>query len=243
MTDTIAYKAFDQDMKCRGFQYEVGKTYEHEGEVEVCGSGFHACEYPLDVLSYYPPTSRFARVELAGKQDKCKNDTKIAADSITITAEVQINELIQSAVQWVMDRAKPTKASHSTKDKAHSSATGHRGAASATGDQGAASATGHWGAASATGDRGAASATGYQGAASATGDQGAASATGDQGAAMACGYQGTALASEGNAIFLAERNDDYEIIAVWSGIAGKDGVKPDTWYTLRDGELTEVDAQ
>ncbi|TMN18493.1 hypothetical protein [Pseudoxanthomonas sp. X-1] len=92
----------------------------------------------------------------------------------------------------------------------------------------------------ATGDRGAASATGDRGAASATGYRGAASATGDQGAAMACGYEGKAMGSDGNALFLAERDDDYKVIAVWAGIAGRDGIKADTWYTLRGGKPVEA---
>ena len=124
------------------------------------------------------------------------------------------------------------------------SATGHRGAASATGDYGAASAIGHRGAASATGYHGVASATGYHGAASATGDQGAASATGDQGAASATGASSIAMASgirgsvsgeKGCALFLVNRDfTTSEIRHVWAGIVGRNGIKPNTFYTLDD---------
>lgn len=76
--------------------------------------------------------------------------------------------------------------------------------------------------------------------ASATGDQGAASATGYQGAAMSSGYGGRVHGNDGNAIFLVERNEYGKIIAVWAGIAGRDGIKPDTWYSLRNGQPVEV---
>jgi hypothetical protein len=195
-----AYKGFDKNLVCnpdgKPFQYEIGKTYEHKGNVVRCAEGgFHACEHPLNVFSYYPPaTSRYCEVQMSGQIARDGSDTKIASARITIGVEVHLHELIQRAVKWVFDRSKPEGPSATGRYGA-ASATGYQGAASATGDQGAASATGYQGAASATGRYGAASATGYQGAASATGDQGAASATGRYGAASATGGYGAASAT------------------------------------------------
>jgi hypothetical protein len=193
----IAYKGFNRDLTCRDFQYEIGGTYRIDGEPKACERGFHACEHPLNVFDYYAPAgSRFCEVEMHGPFSRDGSDTKVASASITIRAEVQLGELIQRAVKWVFDRAKPEgPGSSATGDGGAASATGYRGAASATGYRGAASATGDGGAASATGYRGAASATGYRGAASATGYQGAASATGYQGAASATGNRGAASAT------------------------------------------------
>ena len=231
-TKITTYKGFKQNMICRGFQYEVGKEYEHNGAVSACNSGFHACEYPLDVFNYFAPASSvFAVVEQSGDlSTEANGDSKIASSKISIKARIELPGLIKAAIEYTFSRSKPEGLS----------ATGDQGAASATGDQGAASATGHQGAASATGDQGAASATGYRGAASATGDQGAASATGHQGAASATGYEGRAMGKNGNALFLVERNDDYEIIAVWAGIVGKKKIKEGVWYMLKGGKPLEV---
>lgn len=76
----VAYKGYNRDLTCRGFQYEIGKTYEHDGEVKACKSGFHACEHPLDVFRYYAPaTSRFTEVTMAGKLSRHDDDSKIAS--------------------------------------------------------------------------------------------------------------------------------------------------------------------
>jgi hypothetical protein len=195
----ISYKGFDKNWRCRGFQYEVGKSYTHDGDIKACRSGFHACEYPLDVFNYYPPAqNRFAVVEQAGELHREGRDSKVTSETISIVAEVSIAELISAAIEYTKSRCKPVdenSPTSATGDQGAASATGYQGAASATGALGAASATGHQGAASATGHQGAASATGYQGAASATGALGAASATGHQGAASATGYQGAASAT------------------------------------------------
>src|SRR5581483_8130798 len=117
----------------------------------VCNSGFHAISgHPLEVFEYYPPAgSRYTETAQSGTLDRHSSDSKLASAQITIGVELHLHELIQRAVKWVFDRAKPEG----------QTATGTRGAASATGTRGAASATGTRGAASATGTRGAASAT------------------------------------------------------------------------------------
>jgi len=192
-TEIKAIKGFDLDWTCRGFQYEIGKTYTHDGPVVRCAAGgFHAIEgHPLEAFGYYPPgTSRYAEVSLGGEIARDDSDSKVAAARITIHAEIQLHDVIQRAVKWVFDHAKPSNRAHANKE------------------------------------RQAASATGYQG---------AASATGTQGAAMSGGYAGRVMGKAGNALFLVERNDSYEIIAVWAGIVGRDGIEPDVFYTLKNG--------
>jgi hypothetical protein len=286
-TAVVAYKGFNRDFTCRGFQYRVGETYEHDGEVAVCESGFHACEHPLDVFRYYAPaTSRFAAVTLSGELSRDSDDSKVAASLIMIEEELSLHELIERAIKHVFNRAEPCQRAETNEDShaafatgdygaatasgpcSAASATGHCGVACTTGIRGAASVAGDYGAAAATGDYGAASATGYGGAASATGDygaalatsiDGAASTTGEGGAAIATGYYGAASASGhggaaiatgrngrasgevGCALFLVERAEAGKIIHVWAGIVGRDGIKPNTFYTLRDGRPVEVE--
>ena len=131
----IAYKGFDLDLTCRGFQYEIGKNYKHSGSITICESGFHACDMPLDVWSYYKPTtSRYCQVELAGKTvNNDGRDSKIASAEITIKAEVKLPEIIRSAVEWIITRAKGNTA---TGEYGHAAATGNYGHAAATGYSG-----------------------------------------------------------------------------------------------------------
>jgi len=186
-TKIRAFKGFDANLQCRGFQFEVGKTYHADGEIILCGNGFHAIpedQHPLSVFGYYPPArSRFCVVEVAGKT--MREGDKIAAETLTVTREIGLSDLVAEAVKWVMDRS----------CQEGLTASGYQGAATASGYQGAATASGDWGAATASGDRGAATASGDRGAATASGDRGAATASGYQGAATASGDWGAATAS------------------------------------------------
>ncbi len=227
-----AYKGFNKDMTCRGFQYKEGETYTTD-RAKVCDCGFHACEHPLDCFGYYEPGegSVYHEVEMDGQIDKRPDgDTKIAATKITIGARLSIAGLVKAAIDYTMARIMPEAkadeahgAASATGDRGAASATGDSGAASATGDRGAASATGDSGAASATGYRGAASATGYRGAASATGDSGAASATGYSGAASATGYRGAASATGYGGAASAE--NETAVAVGWGILAKAKGVK------------------
>ena len=237
-------KGFDSNLACRGYQFAIGETYVHSGEVEACRSGFHACDgeqHPLSVFEFYPPAgSRYCDVTQGGALDRQKGCSKIASATITIDVEITIGELVKRAWDFVWSRATKSDEAHVTVAQGAASATGTRGAASATGTRGAASATGDQGAASATGYQGAASATGTRGAASATGTRGAASATGYQGAAMSSGWRGTVSGEPGNALFAVELDDAGKIVSVAAGVVGVGGIKAGVWYRAEAGRLIEA---
>ncbi|MFO1692017.1 hypothetical protein QOT74_16845 [Pseudomonas aeruginosa] len=200
-----AYKGFKQDLTCRGYQFEIGGTYKHEGEVEACASGFHSCEYPLDVFGYYAPgESRFAIVKASGQLSRHDDDSKIASATLVVEAEISMPTMISRAIDWIMSKVDKSveqtvvgETASNTGDYSAASNTGHQSAASNTGYQSAASNTGNRSAASNTGDYSAASNTGYQSAASNTGYQSAASNTGDYSAASNTGNR-SAASNTGN---------------------------------------------
>lgn len=105
-----SYKAFDKNMRCRDFQYEVGKEYEMDGEIKCCERGFHACKSPLEVWDHYDMlNSRFAEVEQSGKIDKEGNSTKVCSSHIKIKAELKLADIINIGVEWLKDITSPSK--------------------------------------------------------------------------------------------------------------------------------------
>ena len=114
-----AYKGFDKNLCCRGFQYEIGKEYVHEGEIECCESGFHACTNPFDVLDYYPFDSRnrFCVVEQSGTIKTGNDDTKQASSKIKIKAEIGMAGLFKAGIEWIKEKTNPVPIIADTKDK------------------------------------------------------------------------------------------------------------------------------
>ena len=212
-----AFKGFNPDLTCRGFQYEEGKTYELDGEPKLCNRGFHACENPLDIFSYYPPTSPIHEVNLEGvSEERDGNDTKVAAKKITIGARISLSNLTKIAVDFIFSKIDWKNAKESN--------TGDRSAATNTGDYSATTNTGNRSAATNTGNRSAATNTGYQSAATNTGDYSAATNTGDRSAATNTGNRSAAT------------NTGYQSAATNTGdysaaeVSGKDSVAIATGY-------------
>ena len=294
------YKGFDKNLKCRGFQYEIGKEYE-EDSAELCSSGFHACENPLDVFGYYPPVdSRYCEVELEDVSEERSDDSKRCGKRMKIGAEIGIKGIVDAFVKFTLERADwsakratntgDRSAATNTGDRSAATNTGYysaatntgyrsaatntgyysaatntgyysaatntgdRSAATNTGDYSAATNTGYRSAATNTGDRSAATNTGYYSAATNTGDYSAATNTGDYSAAtvegaesiaIATGIEGKAKGALGCYIVLAEweqdENCDWHIKTIKAHKVDGKTIKPDVFYTLRNGKFTEAE--
>ena len=203
-----AYKGFDQNLKCRDFQFEVGKAYE-EKEADICSCGFHACENPLDVFGYYSPSdSRYCEVDLDANEQR-SSDSKRVGKYIKIAAEIGIPGLVKAGVEYIKEKVDWKNAKESN-----------------TGDQSAATNTGNWSAATNTGDRS------------------AAVVEGKESIAIATGYESKAKGSLGCFLVLAEWGEidhEYHIIDVKSVKVDGENIKPNTFYTLKDGVFVETE--
>ena len=212
-----AYKGFDKNLKCRDFQYEIGGEYTEEN-AQLCERGFHACEYPLDVFGYYPPTdSRFCEVELDDVSAERKGDSKVCAKHIKISAEIGIVGIVKASVEYIKSKISGEPASTS----------------------------GYQSAATNIGYRSAATNTGYQSAATNTGYRSAAEVSGRDSVAIAAGAKSKVRGAIGCAIVCVERGEwngeTYPLLAICSAIVDGEKIKADTWYTVKNGEFTEVD--
>ena len=228
-----AYKGFNKDMTCLGFRFEEGKTYE-EKEARLCHSGFHACEYPLDVFGYYNPADNvFHEVELEDVDPERESDSKVSAKKITIGARLSIARMVELSVQYIHSKIDKTKKQRIMK--------GNQSAATNTGICSAATNTGNWSAATNTGNCSAATNTGDRSAATNTGICSAAKVTGEQSIAIATGFHAKASGALGCWIVLAEWNENNEIIDMHLARVDGEKIKADTWYQLKEGEFVEVE--
>jgi len=257
------FKAFDKDLKCRGYQFELNKDFKTDKAV-ICQEGFHFCENPLDLFSYYSPAeSKFAEVEGKGEIVTHNEDSKVACTELHIEAEVNINALIKAGVDFIFSKVKKTKSkkAHKTEEKSLASNTGDYSAASNAGDSSVASNTGDYSAASNTGDYSAASNTGNRSAVSNTGYSSVASNTGNRSAVSNTGYSSVASVSGKQSIACGlgvenkakgalscwlvltewhKINDELQIKNCQAKLVDGKIIKADTWYMLKDGEFVEI---
>ena len=220
-----SYKAFDKNMQCRGFQYEVGKEYEMDGHIECCKSGFHACEYPWDVFDYYDMLeSRFAEVEQSGTIDREEDTTKVCSSRIKIKAELKLADIIDIGVEWLKDITSPSKVK---KD----------GALNDNGDRKKQIGS--------SGDYAQIGSSGDSAQIGSSGDYAKIGITGEDSVIMCAGKESKAKAKAGSWITLAEwkwsdeKNRNVPICVKTEYVDGNN-IKADTWYQLKSGEFVEV---
>ena len=221
-----SYKAFDENMRCRGFQYEVGKEYDMNGDIECCKRGFHACESPMELWDYYDMlTSRFAEVEQSGKISAEGRTTKVCSSHIKIKAELKLADIINIGVEWLNDLTSPSKI------KDDSTALNDDGF-----DKKQIGSSGYYAKIGSSG---------YYAKIGSSGEYAQIDSTGEDSVIMCAGIRSVAKAKIGSWITLAEwKQDDRK--GRWVPVCVKtervDGIKikPDTWYKLQDGEFFEV---
>ena len=230
----IVYKGTDKDMKCRGFQFELGKEYE-ETEAVLCEKGFHGCEYPLDVFAHYAPAdSRFFVADLDGVTDEeAEGDSKRAGTKIKLRAEIGIAGIVKASVEYIKEKAESSKTQ--TGDQSAATNTGNRSAATNTGDYSAATNSGYCSAATNSGN--------YS-AATNSGNYSAATVDGKESIAIVTGVDSKASGAIGCWLVLTERGgwngDIYPIKEVRAVKVDGEIIKPGVFYKLENGEVAEA---
>ena len=228
-----AYKGFDENMRCLGFQFEEGKTY-HEEKAKLCGSGFHACESPLDVFNYYRPGEKsiYREVELEDLTDERDSDTKRCGKTIKIGAAIGIKGLVKAHLDIVFKKT----------EKAGQYTSGYRSSAATSGNGSSAATSGDWSSAATSGYRSSAATSGNGSSAATSGEESSAATKNKNGIALACGKNAKAKGVIGSHIVVTEWDEAQEnILAVLCGKIDGQALKPDVWYTVKDGKFVEVE--
>lgn len=210
-----SYKGFDKNLKCRDFQYEIGKEYEMDGEIKVCSRGFHACESPLEVFDYYPMIgSRFCEVEQDGNISKEDRGTKICSSKIKIKAELKLADMINLGVEWLKEITSPEKIKTSIKDNS-------------------------------SGDDAKIGSSGNYAQIGSSGNYAQIDSTGEGCVIMCAGINSVAKASKGSWITLSEwsysdKKKRYIPVCVKTEFVDGEKIKADTYYKLAGGVFKEI---
>ncbi len=265
-----SYKGFDKNMQCRGFQYEVGKEYEMDGEIKCCNRGFHACKSPLEVWDYYDIlNSRYAEVEQSGKIDAEENTTKVCSSRIKIKAELKLADIINIGVEWLKDITSPSKVKAdgalndngdrkkqigssgdsaqigSSGDSAQIGSSGYSAQIGSSGDYAKIGSSGDSAQIGSSGDSAKIGSSGDYAKIGSSGDYAKIDSTGEDSVIMCAGNSSRAKAKVGSWITLAEwkwsdEKNHNVPVCVKTEYVDGENVKADTWYQLKNGKFVEV---
>ena len=255
-----SYKGFDKNLKCRGFQYEIGKEYEMDGEIKVCSRGFHACESPLEVFDHYSMIgSRFCEVEQDGNISKEDRGTKICSSKIKIKAELKLDNMINLGVEWLKDITSPEKIKTSIKDNS----SGYNAQIGSSGNNAQIGSSGDGAKIGSSGYNAQIGSSGYNAQIGSSGDGAQIGSSGDgakigssgnyakidstgEGCVIMCaGINSVAKASKGSWITLSEwsysnKKKRYIPVCVKTEFVDGEKIKADTYYKLAGGVFKEI---
>ena len=255
-----SYKGFDKNLKCRDFQYEIGKEYEMDGEIKVCNRGFHACESPFDVFDHYTMIdSRFCEVEQDGNISKEDRGTKICSSKIKIKAELKLADMINLGVEWLKEITSPEKIKTSIKDNSsgygakigssgYDAQIGSSGNGAQIGSSGNGAKIGSSGNGAKIGSSGYGAKIGSSGYGAKIGSSGNGAkidSTGEGCVIMCAGINSVAKASKGSWITLSEwsysdKKKRYIPVCVKTEFVDGEKIKADTYYKLAGGVFKEI---
>ena len=230
----ISYKAFDKNMQCRNFQYEVGKEYEMDGDIKCCNRGFHACKSPMEVWDYYDMlNSRYAEVEQSGKIEKEENSTKVCSSHIKIKAELKLADIINIGVEWLKDITSPSKVKTDGELNDNGDLRKQIGS------------SGDYAKIGSSGDSAQIGSSGDSAKIGSSGDSAQIDSTGEDSVIMCAGDSSIAKAKVGSWITLAEWKWSDEKkrnvpVCVKTEYVDGERIKADTWYKLKNGKFVEV---
>ena len=247
-----SYKAFDKNMQCRGFQYEVGKEYEMDGEIECCNRGFHACKSPIEVWNYYDMlNSRYAEVEQSGKIEKEENSTKVCSSHIKIKAELKLADIINIGVEWLKDITSPSKVkadgvlNDNGDRRKQIGSSGDSAKIGSSGYSAKIGSSGYSAKIGSSGDSAKIGSSGYYAKIGSSGYYAKIDSTGEDSVIMCAGNSSRAKAKVGSWITLTEWKWSYEKkrdvpVCVKTEYVDGDNIKADTWYQLKNRKFVEV---
>ena len=235
-----SYKAFDMNLKCKDFQFEIGIGYKHEGEVKICSSGFHSCLNPFDCLTYYPLIdSRFCEVEIWGKIDSKKDDSKRASEYITVIKELSVKEMNLACIDFLINICKKETEIKSG-DSSQLASSGYYSKLASSGDSSKLASSGDSSQLASSGDSSKLASSGDSSKLASSGYYSKLELTGKNSVGANIGIKGQIKGIKGTWITLAEYDNNNICILVLSAKIDGEILKEDTFYTLKNGEFTKI---
>ena len=246
-----SYKGFDKNLKCRDFQYEIGKEYEMDEEIKMCNRGFHACESPFEVFDHYSMIgSRFCEVEQDGNISKEDRGTKICSSKIKIKAELKLADMINLGVEWLKEITSPEKIKTSMKDNssgnyAQIGSSGNNAQIGSSGYNAKIGSSGNYAQIGSSGDDAQIGSSGNNAQIGSSGYNAQIDSTGEGCVIMCAGINSVAKASKGSWITLSEwsysdKKQRYIPVCVKTEFVDGEKIKADTYYKLAGGVFKEI---